>query len=639
MPLLSETFSKLSSALIVAALVIAGLVLGRDLLIPLTLAAVLTFILSPIVRRLTQWRLHRGIAVTLVMLGLLATVVGFTGVVSTQLISLTAGIEGYRTNILEKVRAVTGGGKSDITRAAEAVDNLSNAIQKEIATPGSAPGAPSNTATDTGSPNAPNASATAGNTVIVTKAPEGDGGLMTLLKQVGGPAGQAALTFLLTMFLLSQYQDLRDRVVRVVGTDRMTDTTAAMSEAGDRLSQLFLMQALLNAGFGLVVGLLLWTIGIPNAVLWGLVTAVMRFVPYVGSILAAVPPILLAAAIDPGWAMFFGAAAIFIVGEPLMGHIVEPLVLGKRAGISPFAMVASAGFWTLIWGPVGLILAAPLTMTLIVLGRYVKNLEFFSVLLGDEPALSPPHELYHRLLSDDAISAAHHVDSLLASSTLAEVTDQLIFPALSLAAQDYRIGRLDKEQITELSDTSVDLLELLSEDRKSHKADPAIDDASSLAPEGERRVLILPVRGAIDAIAARYLSHILKRSGAASEVSISASSGLTGLADATALPQSERPDAVILATVSNIDPQQMRFIVKRAIREYSKQRIAIIDFKSADSPHMSSLQSDTTDVADGVAYSRSPSEIVSIVRIAANDRSRKAANLNPVARDVYAASA
>lgn len=635
MPLLSETFNKLASALIVAALLITGLVLGKDLLIPLTLAAVLTFILSPIVRHLMQWRLHRALAVALVMLGLLATVVGFTGVVSSQFISLAAGIEGYRTNILEKVRAVTGSGKSDISRAAEAVDSLAEAIQKEISTPkqgepstypSAVPNSPS-----VGSGEAPANPAT---TVVVTKAADDEGGLMEYLKQAGGPAGQAALTFLLTMFLLAQYQDLRDRVVRIVGTDHMTDTTAAMSEAGERLSQLFLMQALLNAGFGLFVGVLLWSIGLPNAVLWGLVTAVMRFIPYVGSILAAVPPILLAAAIDPGWTLFFATAAVFIVGEPLMGHIVEPLVLGKRAGISPFAMVASAGFWTLIWGPVGLILAAPLTMTLIVIGRYVRNLEFFSVLLGDEPALSPPHELYHRLLSDDAISAANHVDSLLASSSLAEVTDKLIFPALSLAAQDFRFGRLDKEQISDLSETSADLLELLSEDRKVQQA----DSDAELAAHAERNVLILPVRGAIDSIAARYLAHILKRSGAASSVSISASSGLTGLADARALPDSERPDSVILATVSSIDPQQMRFIVKRAVRDFSKDRVAIIDFRTEDIAQLSSMANDKADIAEDVPYSRSPSAIVSIVRLAASDRP-SAATAKKSARDVYAVSA
>ena len=633
MPLMSETFSKLASAMIVAALLIAGLVLGKDLLIPITLAAVLTFILSPVVRRMTSWRLNRGAAVALVMLGLLGTVVGFAGAVSTQLISLAAGIEGYRTNILDKVRVVTGSGQSDLSRATAAVDSLANAIQREIATPKQAE---TTTYPNPGqaSTSAPNTSAAAGSTIIVTRSADESGGFVSYLKQAGGPAGQAALTFLLTLFLLAQYQDLRDRVVRVVGTDHMTDTTAAMSEAGERLSQLFLTQALLNAGFGLVVGLALWAIGLPNAVLWGLVAAVMRFIPYIGSILAAVPPILLAAAIDPGWTLFFATAAVFVIGEPLMGHIVEPLVLGKRAGISPFAMVASAGFWTLVWGPVGLILAAPLTMTLIVLGRYVKNLEFFSVLLGDEPALSPPHELYHRLLSDDAISAAHHVDSLLATSSLAEVTDELIFPALSLAAQDLRIGRLDKEQVTELSESSVELLELLSEDRKVEKSE--LIDKHSAADFADRRILILPVRGAIDVIAARYLSHILKLAGAAKNVTISASSGLTGLADARALSETERPHAVILVTVSSMDPHQMRFIVKRAIRDFSKDRIAIIDFKNADVPQMSSLQTNSGDAAEGVAHSRSPSSVVSIARIAALDRQRDRATSLRSTSDAYA---
>lgn len=606
MPLLSESFRSLSSALTVAALLIAGLVLGKDLIIPLTLAAVLTFILSPVVRSLTQWRLPRALAVILVMLGVLVTVIGFATIVSTQLITLTADMGSYRTNILEKVRMVTGNGdgKSDITRAAEAVDSLGTAIQKEISAKNPAqPGEPSAQPAPGSPPDAAN-----NTTVIVTKAADEDGNAMlNVLKQVGGPAGQAALTFLLTAFLLAQYQDLRDRVVRVVGTDHMTDTTAAMSEAGERLSQLFLAQALLNAGFGVAVGLLLWAIGLPNAVLWGLLTAVMRFVPYVGSVLAAVPPILLAAAIDPGWTMFFATAAVFAIGEPLMGHMIEPLVLGKRAGISPFAMVASAGFWTLLWGPIGLILAAPLTMTLIVMGRYVKNLEFFSVLLGDEPALSPPHELYHRLLSDDAVSAAHHVDDVLEATSLAEVTDRLIFPALGLAAQDYRSGRLDKDQITELSETSAELLELLADDLKP--ANSALENSIV-----SRRILIVPVRGAIDAIAASYLSHIIQLSGADHKISISASSGLTGLSDARALMASERPDVVILATVSGMDPQQMRFIVKRAIRDYSKDRVAIIDFRSSADVHISANE---TDWSEGVTYSRSPSAVVSMVNFGA----------------------
>src|SRR5262249_13362677 len=159
--------------------------------------------------------------------------------------------------------------------------------------------------------------------------------------------------------------DFRDRIVRLLGTDNVTATTAALSDVGEGLSQLFLTQTALNAAFGVAIGVALALIGLPNAILWGVVAFLMRFVPFVGSLLAALPPIVLAAAVDPGWGMVLAPLALFLAGETLMGHIIEPLVLGPRAGLSPLAMVASAAFWTLVWGPIGLILAAPLTLCLV----------------------------------------------------------------------------------------------------------------------------------------------------------------------------------------------------------------------------------------------------------------------------------
>lgn len=590
MPLISESLRNISAALMVGAILIAALVLGKDVLIPLTLAMVLAFILSPVVGWIAKMRVPRALAVTFVMLLLIAVVAGFTAVVSAQLISLTAGIGSYRANVIEKVRAVTGrsGGQSDLAKAAKEVGSLGAAIRKEIA---AEPAVPLEMRPSISTPEVP-----AGKTIIVTKEDdESDSGYGDYLATAVTPFAKGALTLLLTLFLLLQYQDLRDRVVRVVGTDNMTDTTSAMSEAGDRLSQLFLTQALLNGAFGVVVGLALWAIGIPNAVLWGLVTAVMRFVPYIGSFLAAIPPIILAAAVDPGWGMFFATVAVFGIGEPIMGHVVEPLVLGKRAGISPFAMVASASFWTLLWGPVGLILAAPLTMALIVLGRYIPSLEFFSVLLGDEPALAPHQEFYQRMLSEDSVSAAQQLEVALASAPGAEVTDTLILPALKLAAQDLRRGRLDKEQIAELIKTSSEVRALVYDDEKAKGDRAAVAEFS--------RTLVIPMRGDIDIVAGQFIGEILVARMGDRLVTVSSSSGLTAIADAKPEAGAQRPEKIVLVSVSGIEQSQLQYIITRAGRDFPGVQLLVLDFRSGDdaTDARSALLGDNTTICRSAA--------------------------------------
>lgn len=563
MPLISDSFRNLSSALVIAALIIAGLVVGRDVLIPMALAVLLAFALSPIVRGLVRLKFAKPLAVGIVILGTVASIAGFATIVSRQVISLTADLSSYSYNVLEKVRSVTGrpGEKSEISKAADAVDKLGAAIRSELRGEDVAGNIEGGALTEAPS-----------KTIVVEKDAAASG-VLDYLGVAIEPLAQVALAILLTTFLLLQYQDLRDRVVRVVGTDHMTDTISAMGEAGERLSQLFLMQAILNIGFGIVVGTALWFVGVPNAVLWGVVAAIMRFVPYVGSFISALPPMLLAAAVDPGWGKFLATAGIFVIGEPLMGHVVEPLTLGKRAGISPFAMVTSASFWTLVWGPIGLILAAPLTMTLIVIGKYIPGLEFLSVLLGDEPALSPPHELYHRLLSDDAASAANQIDRALEEPEGGDVADRLIFPALALAAQDYRRGRLDREQVEDFSETSIEVWQTIAEDLSDA-------EGTQQEPPQKRRLLVIPARGAIDAVAAAFVASAVSAKADGLAVTRSGSSGLTAIADAKALPEAEHPEELIIVSVSGIETAQLNYIVRRAVRDFPLIDIALIDFRA-----------------------------------------------------------
>ncbi|MEQ1614067.1 MAG: AI-2E family transporter, partial [Hyphomicrobiaceae bacterium] len=403
--------------------------------------------------------------------------------------SLTASLAGYKDNLTQKVRTITGSGSQDnvFRKAAASVDALEKELKKEAA--GTSPGAATMP------------------TVVVAR--EVNGNSTSVLDQLQGafrPLATAGLTLLFCLFLLAQHQDIRDRVVRLAGTDNMTDTTSALSEAGTRLSRLFLRQAALNAGFGVFIGIALAFIGVPNAALWGIATCFLRFVPFIGSIIAAVPPVLLAAAVDPGWGMVIATSALFLVGEPIIGHVIEPQVLGKGVGLSPFAMIAAASFWTMVWGPIGLILAAPLTMAVVVLGQYIPRLEFMSILLGDTPALAPEQEFYHRLLTDDAAAAAQQLEDAAETNSIGAASDGIALPALRIAARDYRNDRLDAEQTNALRDTMDAVVELMSDAIGSTIHANASDTANG---EKHLRVIVVPARGPIDTIAAKYVAAML----------------------------------------------------------------------------------------------------------------------------------
>lgn len=557
MPMVAGTIRDVAAALVIAALLIAALVFGSAILIPLALATILSFILAPIVKRLARWRIPRAVAVMIVVTLAVAGLLAASAVFSAQLLSLTASLATYKDNLVQKVRIVTGSNSdaSILKRASESIDVLENALKHEIENGGTGVPAPA-----TGAPAGVSTTDGKGQPQIVTRSDgAGYGALGTAIEV----AAKAGLTLLFTIFLLIQFRDLRDRIVRVAGVYNMTATTAALSDAGARLSQLFLYQALLNSGFGIFVGVALWLIGVPNPSLWGVATAVMRFVPFIGSFLSAVPPILLAAAVDPGWSMALMTLALFVIGDVTMGHFVEPLVLGKRVGLSPFAMVAAASFWTMIWGPVGLVLAAPWTMSLVVLGQYIPRLEFLSILLGDTPALSPDEQLYHRLLSDDAISAAEQVSPDLDASSAIAVGDDVILPALRLAARDHRLGRFDAEQVADMAVTFKGIVDLV----------PELADDGAERPSG----VMLAARGPIDAMAARYAAAALAH---ASGCSVTALDQTTGLMAVTSLKETSRtggPDWITIITVGGTEPRHLDFLVQRAERAFPKARILVLD--------------------------------------------------------------
>lgn len=546
MPLFADSLRTISSALIVAAIFVASLVLGRDILVPLSLAVIGCFVLVPIVRWLEKHSLPEWLAVTSVVVIVTGILLGASIALSSQLLSLAAELPAYRTNVLAKVHTVVGGSLPTglVSRAVDAVETYQQMLNQEFKFD-SATSAVSQTPSD----------AKPKEKVVVTE--DSSSGAWRGIEILAEPVAQTALTFLFTLFLLMQYKDLRDRVVRVFGTDNMSETTAAMSDAGDRLSALFAGQAILNASFGFFVGCVLMIVGVPNAPLWGCVAFVMRFVPYIGSYVAAVPPLLLAAAVDPGWTMTIGTLAVFVIGEPLMGQVIEPFFLGKRAGLSPFAMVLATSFWTLIWGPIGLVLATPLTLVTVVLGRYIPNLEFVSVLLGDEPPLSEQQDFYHRLLSGDAYAAVDQIEEANEASSYESVLDQLVFPAIGIAVTDRRRGRLDAETVKELEET-IDVV------------------ASEVSPSGASppspRVLLVPVRGPFDAIATRFALGAINAKHPDTARAVLSGTGLTALSsvECSDVPSLEK---IVFITIVGIAEKAFGYLTKRAADKFPQARI------------------------------------------------------------------
>ncbi len=599
MPMLADNLRTLHAGLVVAAIVVAALVLGAELLIPLAMATILSFVLSPIVKKLVRWKLPRSVAVGVVLGGSVVLATALTAVLSAQMLALTADLQTYRANIVDKARWISSFGQGDgtIRRASEAVEALDTAIRKEF-TDATAPPAPSTTA-PSAAPAAPGPASvptTEGAAPAAGPPPsETETGLAVWIEKASGPTTTAFLTLLFTLFLLLQYEDIRDRVIRLAGTDNLSGTTAAMGDAGSRLSKYFLTQVVLNAGLGVVTAIALMIIGVPNPILWGVVSAIMRFVPYVGSFIAAIPPVLLAAGVDPTWTAALATALFFLITEPVMGQLVEPAVLGRSIGLSPFAMVISASFWVLIWGPIGLLLAAPLTLLLVVLGAYIPRLEFVSVLLGDQRALEPHLDLYRRILSGDTPAAIAQLEDEIEEAGVAPALDTSLLPALRHAALDLRRGRIDDVRRAEIAETIDDLVEFLEDGVPTPEAPPG----------PVQRVLVVPARGPFDELTANVAAAALSKTARIDAQVTAGATGLSALAHRRADEEADTPDAIVLVTAGGLDWRLLAILAKRAIQSFPQSRIAVLEATEPDAG------APPAGLPEGVALWRSIAEAVS----------------------------
>ncbi len=370
--------------LAVAALIIAALYFGRDIFVPVALAIFLSFVLAPFVIRLHSWRVPRTASVLIVVFAF-SIIFSLGGLMVSQATHLAAKLPEYQQTLSDKIESLRGlmGGSGTLQQASTVLKELDTQLQHREG------------AAAFGSRSQPAEK----QTPIPVEVRQPDPGAFTTLVKIIEPLVSPLTTtgvvvIFVVIFMLMQQEDLRNRVVRLAGSSDIQRTTAALDDAGKRLSKLFLTQIAFNAVFGLAIGIGLELIGVPSAPLWGLIAMILRFVPYIGALISAIFPLSLAAAVGSGWEMLILTAALFVVLELLAGQVLEPLIYGHSSGLSPLAIILAASFWTWLWGPVGLVLATPLTICLVVVGRHVDRLQFLDVMLGDRPPLTPPQLVY-----------------------------------------------------------------------------------------------------------------------------------------------------------------------------------------------------------------------------------------------------
>jgi len=481
---------------------IAALYFAREILVPFAFALILTFLLTPAVAVLQKLHIGRVVSVLATVLLSIALVGGIGWTIANQLVDVANQLPLYRQNIHDKIEAFHVPVTGQLGKAAASVQE----IVRELTSPDAASPASPAQGRNHRQLNAPPTPMAPMPVRMVQPPTSGWAELRDLGTPVLAPLGRAGFVVIFTIFMLLKREDLRNRLLLLAGLGQLNLMTQALDDASGRVSRYLLMLFLVNAAFGTLFGFGLYLIGVPYAALWGVVAGILRIVPYVGTLVAATLPLALSLAVFDGWLKPMLVFLLFAGLELIIANFVEPWLYGAHVGISSLALLVAAVFWAVLWGPAGLILSTPLTVCVVVLGRYVPQLSFLHILLGDEPVLAPEAQIYQRLLAMDQLEAHTIVDQFLKGRPLVELYDLVLIPALSLAEQDRHKGAIDaaREEFLFLS-----FNEMIAEFSEYQLADSPSGAAEPLGS----RILCLPAHDRADEITAVMLSQILEQKG------------------------------------------------------------------------------------------------------------------------------
>jgi len=511
------------ASVVTGVVVVCGLYFARAVLIPITLSVLLSFLLAPLVNALRRLHVGQLPSIFVAVLFALCVLLGVGALIGAQVVQLAADLPQYQVAIEQKIETVQ---EKTVGRADVLLSKAAATLQRV------APSRPY-TPRPTGRA-AKNAPPVPAPVEVHEPAPTPLQLAQRAFSPVIAPLETTFIVLVVTIFILLQREDLRDRLISLFGSTDLHRTTTAINDAAVRLSRYFVAQLGLNLSVGAVIAVGLALLGVPGALLFGVVAALLRFVPYIGIWIAAVLAVSLAAAIQPQWTMAVWTLVLFVVVDLVAGQVVEPLLYGHRSGLSPLAVIVAAIFWSWLWGPVGLVLSTPLTLCVVTLGRYADRLNFLTILLGDQPALTPAQNFYQRLLADDPHEAIVQADRLLGEMSLVDYYDHVALEGLRLARNDALRGVLTSEQLARINEALADIVENLetvegapdtpapAEPSGVPGAEPVAGHVTRLDGEVSREagesepapdafVLCISGRGAFDALAAAIVVQLLAR--------------------------------------------------------------------------------------------------------------------------------
>ncbi len=561
----SDHFAKSSWMLTLASLavVVAALSLAKGVLVPLTLAVLLSFLLIPVCEWLERRKLRR-IPAVLVTVILAFSVLG-TGAwtAAVQMIDLAPKIPEYQSNIQTKLHSVN--------------DYLSTALGKVRST-----------AKDAGqnlSPSEPTEEPKAGEErpVPVRVIPSPPSPLQVIGGMFGSMLvmmGSTGIVIVLVVFFLVRREDLRDRFIRLVRRGQVMVTTQTLEDATTRVSRYLLVQLFINITFGLPIAVGLYFIGVPNAILWGILATAFRFIPYIGAWSAAAPPIGLSMAISTGWVAPVLTVGLFVTLELIVSQVMEPWIYGKNTGVSSVAILVAAVFWTWLWGPLGLLLATPLTVCLLVIGKHVPQLSFLDTLLGNEPVFEPKKRVYQRLLAGDQEEAAELVEGFFEHMPLVEVYDTVLVPALAMAEIHWHRGELDEGRHKFIFESLRASIEELGERQQAilakevaaeAKETDAVPGPAPLTNSPQIRVLCLPAHDEADEIAGMMLAQLLEMGGCTVQA-VSVTALVSEMVD---LVEQHKADVVCISATPPAASMHARYLCKRLRGRFPEANLVV----------------------------------------------------------------